>query len=72
MSNKRSNITNRDIFVNTERKFTGKEEGEYSYNLSFNGNYELCDLSSDEVREIIACFQHALEVNEKGDSNERQ
>lgn len=31
----------------------------------------MCDISAEDAREIIACLQHALDVNEKGGQNEK-
>ena len=60
-------ITNKNIFVTSERKHTDTESGEYNYNISYLGNYELCELTAEEVVELIACLQNALQSNgEKG------
>jgi hypothetical protein len=63
---KKAPITDRDIYVSSERKFSDKETGEYLYNVWFYGNQELSEISADDAREVIACLQHALDVNEKG------
>lgn len=34
--------------------------------LSYGGNYIACDMSADELREIIACMQNALKANGEG------
>lgn len=60
-------ITNKNIFVTSERKHTDTESGKYNYNISYLGNYELCELTAEEVVELIACLQNALQSNgEKG------
>jgi len=67
---KRINITKRDIYVSSERNHSDKETGDYRYNLYFYGNFAICEISADDAREIIACLQHALDVNEKGGTHE--
>ena len=53
--------------MTSERKHTDTESGEYNYNISYLGNYELCELTAEEVVELIACLQNALQSNgEKG------
>jgi hypothetical protein len=61
-------ITERDIYVTSERAYSDKESGEYLYNICYCGNIEMSAIPADDVREIIACLQYALEVNEKGGS----
>lgn len=63
-------ITERDIYVISQRAYSDKESGKYLYNICYYGNIEMSALPEDDVREIIACLQHALDVNEKGDSHE--
>lgn len=63
---KRSPISECDIFVSAERKFSEKEKSEFLYNIYHAENYEMESLTADEVRELIACLQHALDTNEKG------
>ncbi|WP_289124614.1 hypothetical protein [uncultured Bacteroides sp.] len=63
-------ITERDIYVTSERAYSNKEAGEYLYNICYCGNIEMSAIPADDVREIIACLQHALDVNEKGGSHE--
>lgn len=60
-------IGNNNIFVHASRKFSSNEESEYLYCVSYQGNFDMEDLTSEDVRELIACLQHALDVNEKGD-----
>lgn len=67
---KRIEIIDRDIYVSSERKHSDKETGEYRYNIYFYGNMELCEITSDDAREIIACLQYALATNEKGVTHE--
>lgn len=64
--NKKIDITERDIYVSSERKHSDKETGEYRYNVYFYGNIELCEITADDAREIIACLQYALAVNGEG------
>lgn len=64
---KHIDITDRDIYVSSERKHSDKETGEYRYNVYFYGNIELCEITADDAREIISCLQYALDINEKGD-----
>lgn len=64
--NKKIDITDRDIYVSSERKHSDKETGEYRYNVYFYGNIELCEITADDAREIIACLQYALAVNGEG------
>lgn len=65
-------ITSREIFVTSSRHHSDKESGEYFYDISYCGNIEMEELTADDAREIIACLQHALDVNEKGGQNEKQ
>lgn len=64
--NKKIDIADRDIYVSSERKHSDKETGEYRYNIYFYGNIELCEITADDAREIIACLQYALAVNGEG------
>lgn len=64
--NKKIDISDRDIYVSSERKHSDKETGEYRYNVYFYGNIELCEITADDAREIIACLQYALAVNGEG------
>lgn len=59
-------ISDIDIYAHAERLFSDKEVSAYRYCLAYRGNYVLCTLSADEVREIIACLQHALDATGKG------
>ena len=60
------NISDREIYVQAERKCSDTEAGDFNYWLFYHGNYELCSLSAEDAREIIACLQHALDIHEKG------
>ena len=51
------------IFVSSERSHSATSTGEYSYMLSYGGSYIACDMSADELREIISCMQNALKTN---------
>lgn len=59
-------ITDRDIYAHAERLYSDKEVSVYKYSLSYQGEYVLDDLSAEEVRDIISCLQHALDVNKEG------
>lgn len=63
---KYKSISQKDIYVQAERLCTGTETSDYSYCLAYYGNYVMCSVSAEDVREIIACLQHALEEHEKG------
>lgn len=67
---KEKNISNNDIYVSSERCHSANDSSEYLYNLWYEGSYVACEMSADEVREIIACLQNALAENEKGGSHE--
>lgn len=66
MNDKKPTITKRSIYVSAERCFSDKEAGEFLYNLWYQDSYVLCSLSESDVRDIIACMQNALNINEKG------
>lgn len=57
---KRNPISDCDIFVSAERKFSEKEKSEYLYNIYYAGNYEMESLTADDVREIIASYSMHL------------
>ena len=63
-------IADRDIYVSAERKFSDTDKSPYLYNVYHDGDYEMESLTADEVRDLIACLQYALDVNEKGGSHE--
>lgn len=65
---KRIRIEDNDIYVQSERHHSSKESDEHVYSLWVYGEQTFCELTSNDVLEIIACLQHALEVNEKGGS----
>lgn len=69
--NRIKSIAQKDIYVQAERLCTGTETSESKYCLAYYGNYVMCDISAEDAREIIACLQQALDVNEKGGQNEK-
>lgn len=71
MSSKKTDITERDIYVSSERNHSDRETGAFRYNIYFYGNIELSEITSDDAREIIACLQYALDTNEKGVNDEK-
>ncbi|WP_308759495.1 hypothetical protein [uncultured Bacteroides sp.] len=64
-------ISQKDIYVQAERLCTGSETSEYRYCLAYYGNYVMCGISAEDAREIIACLQHALKINQEGGTNEK-
>nr|DAJ56300.1 MAG TPA: hypothetical protein [Caudoviricetes sp.] len=65
MSRNRS-INQGGIFVQASRLVSNNQESEYVYNISHAGNFEMEELTSDEVRELITCLQRALIITEEG------
>ena len=63
---KHKKISEDGIFVTSQRSHSATNTDEYSYMLSYGGNYIACDMSADELREIIACMQNALKANGEG------
>ena len=63
---KHKKISEDGIFVTSQRSHSATNTDEYNYMLWYNGNYIACDMSADELHEIIACMQNALKVNEEG------
>lgn len=59
-------ISDKGIYAQADRLYSDKEASEYRYSLVYQGNTELEEMTAEEVREVIACLQHALDVNEKG------
>lgn len=64
--NKHKRISKNGIFVTSERDHSATNTGKYNYMLWYNGNYIVCDMSADELHEIIACVQNALKDNGEG------
>ena len=64
--NKHKKISEDGIFVTSQRSHSATNTDEYSYMLSYGGNYIACDMSADELREIISCMQNALKANGEG------
>lgn len=49
-----------DIYVQSERKHMGTGNSEYSYNIYFYGNFEICEASAADLEELITVMQSAL------------
>lgn len=49
-----------DIYVQSERKHMGTGNSEYSYNIFFYGNFEICEASAEDLEELITVMQSAL------------
>lgn len=67
---KHKKISEDGIFVTSQRSHSATNTDEYSYMLSYGGNYIACDMSADELREIISCMQNALRLMGKEVRNE--
>lgn len=52
--------------TNSDSAHTG-----YRYNLSYHGNFVIDEMTADEVREVIACLQYALELNGEKEGGEQ-
>lgn len=57
---KNKTIRTGDIYVQSERKHMGTGNSEYSYNIYFYGNFEICEASAADLEELIAAMQSAL------------
>lgn len=57
-----------NTYVVTERAYDSSASSEYNYSLWVGGNQTFYEVSADEVREIIACLQNALNntIGQKG------
>lgn len=64
--NKRNRIEDNDIYVQSERHHSSKESDNFVYSLWVYGEQTFCELPASDIHEVIACLQHALEVNEEG------
>ena len=63
---KRIRIEQNDIYVQSERHYSSKESDDHIYSLWIYGEQAFCELPASDVNEVIACLQHALEVNKEG------
>ena len=69
--NKPIPIDQKDIYAQVEQKISPDgEKGSYSYWLSCYGQYELTEMTADEVKDIIACLTAALNSTGEGGTNE--
>lgn len=64
--NRAKYISERDIYVEVESLCSDTETGEFRYSLIYKNSYVLNHVHTEDVLEIMACFQHAVDVNEKG------
>ena len=62
---KRKSIQDSDIYVNVTFDCKDNEVSEYRYNLSYYGNYDLEDMTEQDVREIIDALTAALAATAK-------
>ena len=62
---KRKSIQDSDIYVNVTFDCKDNDVSEYRYNLSYYGNYDLEDMTEQDVREIIDALTAALAVTAK-------
>ena len=62
---KNKSVQDNDIYVHISFDCNGKEVSEYTYSLSYYGNYELECISESDAREIIRVLTAALEVTKK-------
>lgn len=63
-------IKDSDIFVVSERAHNSTQSGQHLYALWAYGDQAVSDLTADDVKEIISCLQHALDVNKEGGGHE--
>lgn len=63
---RKARINENDIYVQSERHYSSKECDEHVYSLWVYGEQTFCELPASDILEIIACLQHALEVNKEG------
>lgn len=64
---KTSSVANMQSYrTNCDSAHTG-----YRYNLSYHGNYVIDEMTADDVREVIACLQYALELNGEKEGGEQ-
>lgn len=52
--------------TNSDSAHTG-----YRYVLSYHVNFVIDEMTADEVREVIACLQYALELNGEKEGGEQ-
>ena len=62
---KNKSIQENDIYVHISFDCNDKAVSEYTYSLSYNGNFDLEYMPESDVREIIRVLTAALEVTEK-------
>lgn len=68
---KRKSIQDSDIYVNVTFDCKDNDVSEYRYNLSYYGNYDLEDMTEQDVREIIDALTAALAVTAKTEGGAR-
>ncbi len=66
--NKKKNveIAGMGIYASSERNHVEGYNSEYVYYLYHDGGQAICDMSAEEVKEVIACLQQALTANGEG------
>ena len=63
---KHKKISEDGIFVTSHAHQPATNAAVWTYMLSYGGNYIACDMSADELREIISCMQNAPKANGEG------
>lgn len=67
---KNANVSSNGIHVISERDHSENDSSKYRYHLYYDGCIAIEEMSADEMRQIIACFQNALKATEEGGNHE--
>ena len=62
---KNKSVEDSDIYVHVSFDCNDKAVSEYTYSLSYNGNFDLEYMTESDVREIIRVLTAALEATGK-------